>query len=123
MPHHNRAILSEIAELDLDPEEKYVVGKDGALVQSKKNKPFYPEEQVQKEEKISVKPVEHKDFKKPAVLETVEEVVSTEKAEVQATVEELVSIEETVVDVTPEEVVTEEAQAAKKKKKTAKVQS
>lgn len=125
MPHHNRAILSEIAELDLDPTETYVVGKDGALVQSKKNKPFYPEENTQKEEKV-VKP-EQKGFKKPAVLEEKQEVVSTEvhveKNETHIVSEELPAVENVAAEPVVEETMVEDAQALKKKKKIAKVQS
>lgn len=121
MPHHNRAILSDIAEQGLDPEQPLVVAKDGYLVQSRKNKPYYPEQEAKEEKKQenTEKPKKHKDVEKPAVLEAQVEVAAVE--ETLPAVEPEPAVAETTTEAALD-AVAEDAQATKKKKKF-KVQS
>jgi len=42
MPHHNRARLAEINEKDLNPNKKYVAGKNGILVDPSESNAVLP---------------------------------------------------------------------------------
>lgn len=92
MPHHNRAILADIAENDLDPTVDYVTGKDGLLKLKPKDARNLKVDQKEEEKPVS----KSKEAKKPTVVTTELEVLPEVKPEPAIEVVEVPSAAEVV---------------------------
>lgn len=114
--HHNRAILSQITEQNLDPTKEYVAGKNGLTLSSKELKkisvattseePKKPQVQVQPQAEVVAQPV---------VASTIET-----KEEEKVVTEAETIVEETVETLAVDEVDTSSDKTAKSKKKNKK---
>lgn len=90
MPHHNRAILADIAENDLDPTVDYISGKDGLLKLKPKDARNLKVDQKEEEEKPVSK---SKEAKKPAVTVEVQAALEVKPEPVVEVVEVAPAVE------------------------------
>lgn len=109
--HHNRAILSEIAEQNLDPTKEYVAGKNGLTLSPKELKKVSASTSSSEPKKT---PVQVEVTEQPASL-SVAEAKEEEKVVVEA------SVEETVETLAADESDSSSDKTAKFKKKNKKV--
>lgn len=108
--HHNRAILSEIAEQNLDPTKEYVAGKNGLTLSSRELKKISVATTSEEPKKLQVQQGVVTQPVAASIIETKEE----EKVVVEVNTEE--AVETLAVD----EVDTSSDKTAKSKKKNKK---